>query len=432
MNQPRSRLATLASTALAGLLSLPAAAQYATPTTSSVDGELPWYVGIGQGFFYETNVFRTPDGSSSDTYSSTTLFGGFDQPIGRQRVHGRGAVALNRYFDEKQHDNTAYNFQLGLDWETVASLSGSLNGGVRQHLAYLVQNTAVPSQTTNLSQTDWVDARARWGGTSLFTLEGMLRYSDVSYSDESFASRESHGGSGSLTLYYGRGGPLRVGIGGRYDRTVNPKALFDPIVPEFLSNTATGRHLDFFADYDVTGQVTANLRLSYTDWSNDLAAASDFKGWTGRLEARWQATGKLGFNAYAARDVGFDSVFNTATIVPPGSPPGTPPVSFLYDNNRLTYAAALGAAYSATSKIGVTAGIHYSRAETVTTGGDVLAPVESTDRHKVFYIAASYAFLRNGTADCRLARELRDVSGGTNYSYGSTLFGCNARFTYSG
>jgi len=56
MNQPRSRLATLASTALAGLLNLPAAAQYATPTTPSVDGELPWYVGIGQGFFYDTNV----------------------------------------------------------------------------------------------------------------------------------------------------------------------------------------------------------------------------------------------------------------------------------------------------------------------------------------------------------------------------------------
>jgi len=130
--------------------------------------------------------------------------------------------------------------------------------------------------------------------------------------------------------------------------------------------------------------------------------------------------------------VGFDSVFNTATIVPPGSPPGTPPVSFLYDNNRLTYAAALGAAYAATSKIGVTAGIHYSRAETVTTGGDVLAPVESTDRNRVYFIAASYAFLRNGTADCRLARELRDVSGGNSYSYGSTLFGCNARFTYSG
>ena len=98
-------------------------------------------------------------------------------------------------------------------------------------------------------------------------------------------------------------------------------------MPEFLSNTATGRHIDFFADYDVTGQVAANLRLSYTDWTNTLVEASDFKGWTGRLSARWQATGKLAFTAYASRDVGFDSAFGSVTLVPPGSPPGTPPVT---------------------------------------------------------------------------------------------------------
>ena len=107
-------------------------------------------------------------------------------------------------------------------------------------------------------------------------------------------------------------------------------------------------------------------------------------------------------------------------------------MTVLYDNNRLTYTAALGASYSATSKIDVTAGAHYSRAELVSTASDVLAPVESTDRHKLFYIAASYAFHRNGTAGCRLARELRNVSGGSNYSYGSTLFGCTARFTLRG
>jgi hypothetical protein len=163
-----------------------------------------------------------------------------------------------------------------------------------------------------------------------------------------------------------------------------------------------------------------------------LAQASDFKGWTGRLAARWQATGKLGFNASAARDVGFDSVFGSVSIVPPGSPPGTLPETFLYDNNRLTYSAALGAFYSVTSKIDVTSGINYLRAEKVQTAGNVLAPVETTDRGKVFYLAASTAFHRNGTAACRLARGLRDVSGGTSYSYGYTLFGCNARFTIRG
>ena len=376
-----------------------------------MDGELPWYIGVGQGFFHDTNVYRTPDGPS-DTYSSTTLFGGFDQQISRQRFHGKASVALNRYFDEKQLDNTSYDFALGLDWETVASLSGSLDGGVRQHLAYLSPSVRRADADHQPGADRSGSTRARAGAERrCFTLEGMLRYSDVDYSDESYASRESTGNSGSLTLYYGGGGPLRVGIGGRYDRTETPKAGFDPIVPEFLSNTATGRHIDFFADYDVTGQVTANLRLSYTDWTNTLVEASDFKGWTGRLAARWQATGKLGFNAYASRDAGFDSAFGSVTVVPPGSPPGTPPVTRLYDNNRLTYAADLGAFYSATAKIDVAAGAHYTRAELVSTATDVLAPVESTDRQKAVLHRRQLRLpaQRNGRvpAGARAARRLR-------------------------
>jgi len=429
MNQPWCRLVTLVSVGLAGLLSLPAAAQYTTPSGSDVDGELPRYIGVGQGFFYSTNVYHTPNGPS-DTYSSTTLFGGFDQPIGRQRLHGKASVALNRYFDEKKQDNTSYDFALGLDWETVASLSGSLDGGVRQHLAYLTVNTGVPTQTQNLAQTTWADAHARWGGTSVLTLEGTLRYSDINYSDESYASRESTGTSGSLALYYGGGGPLRVGIGGRYDRTETPKAGFDPIVPEYLSNTATGRHLDFYLDYEVSGQVMTNLRLSYTDQSNSLVEASNFKGWTGRLAARWQATGKVLLSAYASRDTGFDSHFGSVAVVPPGSPPGTPPVTRLYDNNRLTYALDLGATYAATAKIDAAVGAHYTRAELVSVATDVLAPVESTDHQRLFYIGANYDFIRNGTASCRLARELRDVSGGNAYTTSSTLVGCSARYTW--
>ena len=62
MNQPRRRLATLISAGLVCLLSMPAAAQYSTPAGGGVDGELPWYIGIGQGFFHDTNVYNTPDG----------------------------------------------------------------------------------------------------------------------------------------------------------------------------------------------------------------------------------------------------------------------------------------------------------------------------------------------------------------------------------
>ncbi len=49
-----------------------------TPTTSA----------SSQGFTHDSNVYRIPSGPS-DNYSSTSVFGGFDQPISRQRVFGR-------------------------------------------------------------------------------------------------------------------------------------------------------------------------------------------------------------------------------------------------------------------------------------------------------------------------------------------------------
>ena len=429
MKPTRGRLATLISAGLAAVMGAPATAQTSTPSTPGIDGDLPWYIGVGQGFFHDTNVYRVPDGSG-DTYSSTTVFGGFDQRLGRQRLHGSGSVALNRYFDEKPLDNTSYDFDLGLDWETVYSLSGSVNAGIREHLAYPAPTSGLPNQTKNLGLTKWAGAQARWGGTSLFTIEGTAHYSSIEYSDEAYASRESETASGGLAVYYGGGGPLRVGLGGRYERTETPKAGFDPLVPEFLSNTATGRNVDFFLDYAVTGKIKTNLRLSYTDRKNTLIEASDFKGWTGRLASTWQATGKVAFSAYASRDTGSDSGFGSVTFVPPGSPPGSPPVTRLYDNNRLTHAFDLSALYSATAKISVSAGIHYTKADLVSTASDLVTPVESTDRQKVFYLGADYAFLRNGVAACRLTRELRDVSGGGPYSYSSTLFGCHARLVY--
>ena len=431
MKQQRARLATLVPAGLACMLGLPAAAQDTATTGFGTSEPLPWYVGVGQGFFHDTNVYRTT-GGPSDTYSSTTLYGGFDQLVSRQRLRGRASVSLNRYFDEKPLDNTSYDFSLGLDWETLYSLSGSLNGGIRQNLAYPSRSAGAPTETLNLGQTKWADAVARWGGTSLLTLQGTARYSSIDYSDEGYAARESNSASGALALYYGGGGPLRVGVGGRYERTETPKAAFDPIVPEFISSTTTARHIDFLADYAVTGQVAANMRLSYTDQSSDTLQASDFKGWTGRVGVRWQATGKLAVSAYAARDTGFDSAFSTISVVPPGSPPGTPPVTALYENNRLTYAADLGVAYSATAKIDVQAGAHYSRANLVTAANDALGitAVESTDRQRLFYLAADYAFIRNGAATCRVERELRDSSGGNVYSYHSTNFGCQARWTF--
>ncbi len=435
MTQLRDRLATLLSGGLCCLLwTAGAMAQDGAPpapATARAAEPTPWYVGASQGFTHETNVYRVP-GSTGDTYSTTTVFGGFDQRIGRQRVFGDASVGLNRYFDEKQLDNTSYAFGLGLDWETVGGLSGDLDARWSQYLAAPAASAGIPATTLNLADSRSISAAARWGGSSVLTLEGTVRHSSLDYSDAAYVSSESSGNAGSLTLYYGKGGPLRLGIGARYDRTETPKAVFFPLTAEYESNTLTGRHVDFHADYDVSGRVTTNLLLSYTRQRNSLIEASDFSGLTGRLAVVWQATGRIAVNAYVSRESGFDSAFNSATFVPPGSPPGTPPVTQLYENNRLTYSADLGAVYSATAKIDVTAGGHYARAKVVSTTSDTVtvSSVESTDLQKMFYLSANYAFTRNGTAYCKVSRELRNVSGGVGYSYDANSIGCSVRYTY--
>ena len=91
MKPTRGRLATLISAGLAAVMGAPATAQTSTPSTPGIDGELPWYIGVGQGFFHDTNVYRVPDGSG-DTYSSTTVFGGFDQRLHLDDAHPIGGA----------------------------------------------------------------------------------------------------------------------------------------------------------------------------------------------------------------------------------------------------------------------------------------------------------------------------------------------------
>ena len=208
-----------------------------------------------------------------------------------------------------------------------------------------------------MAQTKWVDARARWGGTSLLDARRHAAlFGHRAIPTRAYASRESSGNSGSLTLYYGGGGPLRLGIGGRYDRTETPKAGFDPIVSGIpiehrdrapyrllrrLRRHRPGHHQPAPQLHRLDEHAGRGLRLQRVDRTPGAALAGDRKTRLHRLRL-------------ARR--GLRHRLRQRDLVPPGSPPGTPPVTRLYDNNRLTYAADLGAFYSATAKIIVAAG----------------------------------------------------------------------------
>lgn len=391
----------------------------------------PYYLGISQGFAHDSNVYRVPSGPS-DNYSTTSLFGGFDQPISRQRLFGRATVSANRYQDETQLNNVSYGLTAGLDWETIERLSGRINASVNRNLASPVASAGTPVATRNIADTRSIDATARLGGSSLLTLEGGAGYSSLDYSSPQFIASESRRTSANLNLYYRPGGPLRLGVGVRGDRTRTPSALFDPATGTSQAQTLNGRHVDLLVDYDVTGQISTNSRLSYTRQTSSGAGAGsgDFSGFTGSVGLNWQATGKINVRADAARDTGFNATaYNTFAFTPTPTGIAFTPVVGLYENNQISTSAGLGVSYAATAKIGTTLGLRYVRSRLTS----VNAPTPSADVidvSKVASLGANYEITRNWGAACNASTERRSVSGGVAFTYRANTIGCSTQFTW--
>ena len=132
---------------------MPARAQlYPSPTS------YPYYIGVAQTFTRDTNLLRAPDSvpAIGDTISSTSLLGGVNRSIGRQRVYVNGSAQYNRYRENSLYDNTGYSLVGGVDWSTVGRVSGSVNATTSKQLADLggscsasTPPSATPSTTTS-------------------------------------------------------------------------------------------------------------------------------------------------------------------------------------------------------------------------------------------------------------------------------------------
>ena len=430
---PRRRALPVAIGAALACAGTSAFAQDAGTGRSLASDPNPYYVSVSEGLTHDSNVFRIPSGPS-DTFSSTSLSGGFDQRISRQQIFGRGSVSLNRYFDQSQLDNTSYNLATGLNWETVENLSGNLNLGANRSLSAQTAGPTAPAAVRNVATTENVDTRIRWGGASLVTIEGSAGYSRLKYSDPQSVSAESKGRTASLGVFYRPGALLRLGLSGRVNRTESPKAFLDPNTGTYQSNTIKGKNVDLTAEYDATGFLSANGRISYTQQKNSGVSGADFSGITGGLGVTYRPTARTSFRLDASRDAGFDAtLFNTVGLVTNSQ--GVPVLSTVagrYENNRVTDTIALGVTYEVTAKIGATAGVNYSRAKLTTTvaGAGTQAGPETLDKQHGIFIGASYAIARNWGLNCNAAYSRREVSGAVAYSYNDNTIGCTTQYTW--
>ena len=140
----------------ATLLVAAAAATFAGQAAAQTS---PWYLGVVQSFGYESNLYRiadeqqlAPDLSRSDTLSITSLIGGVDQRIGRQRVYGSMNVRANRFANNEGLNNESYGLDLALDWETLERLSGTVRVAADQAAIAAGPRSCLPSSWTTPSR----------------------------------------------------------------------------------------------------------------------------------------------------------------------------------------------------------------------------------------------------------------------------------------
>lgn len=400
-----SRLSTLGVSLAASLVSSLIAGPAAAETS-------PWYLGVVQSFGYESNLYRIaddqpllPDLSRSDTLSITSLIGGLDQKISRQRVYGSINARANRFANNKTLDNTSYGLDLALDWETLERLSGTLRVAADQALnQFNNRNGSIGQVETqkNVANTELIDAKFRLGRQTKLSFEAGLGYRQRSYSAANYKSNEFDEATGSLGVRYRPSSLLDVGAAIRQAKVDYPHYRGTGV--DTQSETLTRRYLDFSANWVPSGLSRLAVRVSPTRTSYEKNTVSDFSGLTGSADWHWQASGKTQLTTTLSRDAGQSSDAIDLGLNIPG----------VNDTSQVTTALRFKADHELTGKVSVSASLAYARrrlTETVVALSQLtLSTLEGTDNTATATLGARWAVSRSGQLGCDVRNERRGSS----------------------
>jgi hypothetical protein len=393
----------------------------------------PYFITASETISYDSNLFRTSGDEDSDMYSTTALTLGVDQPIGRQRLFGSFGAHYTAYRDNDQLDGAGYDVGLGLDWEAASKLSGTARLRFAESLPSFASYGSQQGQSTdrNEEMSKSADLTVQYGGASILSLEGLANYTDVDYARNDFSNREHKSHMFGAGARYHPGGPWSFGVTARRTNGEYPK-LTSSTGETALSDDYDRTDLDLSATYLATGKSNFTMRLSKTNEDHKRDEERDFDGWTGAATWRYRASGKLSLALGLTRETGSGSSFyNGAVVTDPDLPqPSNPSVTYLTDSTR-TDTVSLNANWDATGRIGVSAGLSYSRDkfdDRFVTGAGNDSSGNSGDSSS-YSLAASYAITRVWSASCGIAYERRssdaNVDGG-DYGYGATTGHCTA------
>ena len=372
----------------------------------------PYYVGAGQSFTHESNVFRAAGGGTSDWYSTTSLLAGIDQPISRHRLFGDVGLRHVRFNQQDQLNHTGGSILLGLDWSAIDVLSGRVSFNADRSLAHYGDDLPVANfRDLNLQSTQEFIFRGQYGLDALLAVEAgfVHRRLDFSAPQPGLAANEFEQDSVSLGLKYRPTGPLSVGIAVRRTQGQYPSA---------------GNGVTFGDDFDrddvelngtwvATGQSTLTARLAGTKEKHQLLTSRNVSTTTGALGWNYKVTGKTELGLDLIRDTGAEAAF---ALVGAGAAP-------VNDASVLSTAVQLRAQYDVTAKIQVQASARQQRRDLVNTAG-----VEGSDKSLETKLGVTWAPLRSLLVGCAVGREKRESTAGVSYSYSATSTRCLAQF----
>lgn len=365
----------------------------------------PWYVGVSQAFSHDSNIFRSSTNELSETISSTGVVAGLDQPFGRQRFYGDVSAQVNRYNRFDNLNNKSYGGTLGLDWQTIESLSGQLRYATRNSLADFgtLEGSSIPSDQT----TQQFLGTARWGLNSRLSLDASYEHRTLDYKSDAFRNRDYEQDTVGAGVRFGNTSLLTFGLGARATRGTTPEYLSTPPFEDELKR----RDIDFLVTWTPSGFSTLNLRVSSTKETHTVATNAEVSAVTGAVSWDYRPTAKTSLSASLSRDTGTETTFTAAS----GSTGSTP---LRVDNNRLSTLGELSLRYAATSKIAINAEARH-RKGTATNGGD--------DKLTGWGAGISYNPTRNIALACNVLQEKRDATGASEYD--ATTSSCSAQIT---
>lgn len=391
-------------------LSVLAAAITLLGATAASAQSSPYYIGVAQSLAHESNIYRVGDDqalpagfSKSDTVSGTSLVAGVDQTWGRQRLYGSGNLRANRYSSNKALDNDSYGLNLAVDWATINRLSGTLALAADNSLVQFNNRTTSGVETVkNEARTLSLDAKARLGVVTRYTLEAGAGWRERKYSADAYDRLQNSQQYGSIGMRFRPSNLLSLGVALRLTHTDYPR--WRPLNGGGSESEQIKRQdIDFTASWQPSGVSQINARLSPTRSRYDRSPDADFSGLTGSASWAWQPTGKTRLTTTLSRDTGQSADAVSLGILGNG----------ISDESRTTTALGVKANHELTGKIALTGGLTYARRalrSDLLAGGTALASDTGNDNTTILSLGGRWYPTRSIQVGCDISAEKRSSS----------------------